>query len=150
MDPSTTLLIVTGAALVGSVGQTVISVKIGDPEKLRELQGQLKDYLSDLEAAKKSSDKKLLKQMEKKKKYMDTLQSEVSNATMKMTILSSVFALLIFAGLYYLFNPEQGIAYLSTYLWEAGSGLVNLTIIYWYIVSSFYFSTIVRKLMRVS
>jgi len=150
MDPSTTLLIVTGAALVGSVGQTVISVKIGDPEKLRELQGQLKDYLSDLEAAKKSSDKKLLKQMEKKKKYMDTLQSEVSNATMKMTILSSVFALLIFAGLYYLFNPEQGIAYLSTYLWEAGSGLVNLTIFYWYIVSSFYFSTIVRKLMRVS
>jgi len=150
MDPSTTLLIVTGAALVGSVGQTVISVKIGDPKKLRELQGQLKDYLSDLEAAKKSSDKKLLKQMEKKKKYMDTLQSEVSNATMKMTMLSSVFALLIFAGLYYLFNPEQGIAYLSTYLWEAGSGLVNLTIIYWYIVSSFYFSTIVRKLMRVS
>lgn len=150
MDPSTSLLIVTAAALVGSIAQTVISVKTVDPKKLQALQGQLKDYLSDLEAAKKSSDKKLLKQIEKKKKYMDSLQSEVSNATMKMGLFSSVFSILIFAGLYYIFNPEQGIAYISTYLWEEGAGIVKLTIFYWYIVCSFYFSTIVRKLMRVS
>jgi uncharacterized membrane protein (DUF106 family) len=150
MDPATSLLVVTGAAVIASIGQTFISVKTVDPRKLQTLQAELRDYFSDLEAAKKSSDKKLLKQIEKKKKYMDSLQSEVSNSTLKMSLFTMVFALAIFVGLYYLYKPGESVAFLSTYLWDETAGAIKLDYLWWYVVANLFFSTVVRKIMGVT
>ena len=149
MDPMTSLMIITFASLVGAIGQTIIYLKTVSPEKLKTLQGEVRDYFSQLEAAKKSSDKKLLKQLEKKKKYMDSLQGELSSATMKQSLLSMVFALLIFYGLYNVFKPGQEVAFLSTYFLTP-DGIQTLDFILWYALSSLFFSLLVRKIMRVS
>jgi len=149
MDPLTGLLVATLASLIGAIGQSVISMKTVDPQKLKTLQGELKDYFSDLEAAKKSSDKKLLKQIEKRKKYMDSLQSEVSNATLKMSLFSMFFVFAIFYGLNYLYQPDENVAFLSTYLLNEADGLLKLGYYYWYIISAMFFSIVVRKIMRV-
>jgi len=149
MDPMTSLMIITFASLVGAIGQTIIYLKTVSPEKLKTLQGEVRDYFSQLEAAKKSSDKKLLKQLEKKKKYMDSLQGELSSATMKQSLLSMVFALLIFYGLYSFFKPGQEVAFLSTYFLTP-DGIQTLDFILWYALSSLFFSLLVRKIMRVS
>lgn len=150
MDIPTSMLFVLLASLISSIGQLVIAVKSVDPKKLKDLQTEIKEYFSELEAARRSSDKKLLRQLEKRKKYMDSLQSEVSKATMKRSLLSMAFTLSIFAILYYMFKPGVDMAFISTYFITNQSRKVQgLDFILWYAVCSLFFTLIIRKIMKV-
>jgi len=146
MDFVTTLLVVTASAFVNALGNSLISVKIQDPGKLKELQRQVKDYREQIEAAKKVSDTKILKSLEKKKRYIDSLSSEVSSITLKQTLASLGVTIATFYLLLWLIPTEQTVAVISTHLLNPEDGLIKLNTVYWFMVSTIFFSTATRKL----
>jgi len=145
MDFFSSLLLVTGAGIFNATVNTFLSVKISSPEKLRRLQEEVKDYREQLEAAKKASDTKVMKSLEKRRKYIDTLSNEVSSATLKQTLASLAITLVAFYLVMWLIPQGSPVAYLSTYLWNPQDGLASLDPVLWFMVTTFYFSIVSRK-----
>lgn len=146
MDFVTTFLIVTSSAFINAMANSLISLKIQDPEKLKELQQQVKDYREQLQAAKKVSDTKILKSLEKKKRYIDSLSGDVSSITMKQTLASVAITIVTFYLMLWLIPADRTIAVLSTVLLNPSDGLIQLNTVYWFMISTFFFSTASRKL----
>jgi len=144
------IVVVAVVSFVNVVLQTLISKKFTDPNKLKQYSEELKEYTAALEAAKKSKDKKLLKQLEKRKKYISTLESEIRRSTTYQLIVSLILSLAVFYLLSYLFKPGEPIAFISTYLIWPPSEIVKLDFILWFIISSFFFSIVVRKIFGLS
>ncbi|HYA21684.1 MAG TPA: EMC3/TMCO1 family protein [Thermoproteota archaeon] len=147
MDFITTLLLVTGAAIFNSVGNTLLSAKITDPEKLKRLQQETKDYREQLDAAKKASDMKVMKSLEKRKKYIEMLSNEISSALLKQTLASLAITLVAFYLVLWLIPQTDMVAYVSTYLWNPEDGLIGLNSVYWFVVTTSYFSIVSRKVL---
>ena len=145
MDFIISLLLVTGAAVFNSTANTFLSVKISDPEKLKKLQQETKDYREQLEAAKKASDTKVLKSLEKRKKYIEMLSNETSSALLKQTLASLAITLVAFYLMLWLIPQGTTVAYMSTYLWNPQDGLVSLDSVLWFVVTTSYFSLMTRK-----
>jgi uncharacterized membrane protein (DUF106 family) len=150
MDFVTSLLIVTAAAFINATANSLIAVKIQNPAKLKELQQQVKDYREQLEAAKKVSDTKLLKSLEKRKRYIDTLSNEVSSATLKQSLASISVTIVSFYLMLWLVPAGQTVALISTHLLNPGDGLIKLDTVVWFMVSTIFFSTATRKLFGLS
>jgi len=146
MDFVTCLLLVTASAFINAVGNSLISMKIQDPEKLKELQLQVKDYREQINAAKKVSDTKILKALEKKKKYIDSLSNEVSSITLKQTLASLAVTIATFYVIIWLIPTDQTVAVISTHLLNPEDGLIKLNTVYWFMISTFFFQTAARKL----
>jgi uncharacterized membrane protein (DUF106 family) len=146
MDFISSLLLVTGAAVFNAAANTFLSVKISNPEKLKRLQQEAKDYREQLDAAKKASDTKVMKSLEKRKKYIEMLSNEVSSATLKQTLASLAVTLVAFYLMLWLIPQGTTVAYVSTYLWNPGDGLVGLDSVFWFVVTTSYFSIVTRKL----
>lgn len=139
-------------SLINVVLQTLISKKFMDPKKLKKLNEELKEYTSALDAAKKSGDKKLLKQLEKKEKYISSLQSEVTKATTYQMLLSLALTFVVFYLLSYLYKPQVPVAFIPTFLIfpSKDSNFISLDYILWFMVSSIFFSIVVRKILGMS
>jgi len=150
MDLAGPLLVVAALAFVNAFGHTLASVKLFNPEKLRALQEEVKDYREQLEAAKKSSDTKLLKSLEKRKKYIDTLSSDVSSATLKQTMASLAITLSVFYFMLWLYPQGQVVAIIPTYLINPQDGLIMLDPVFWFMISTMFFSTAARKALGLS
>ena len=146
------VIVIAIISFVNVVLQTLISKKFMDPKKLKQLNEELKEYTSALEAAKKAGDKKLLKQLEKKEKYVSSLQSEITKATTYQMLLSLALTLIVFYMLSYLYKPQVPVAFIPTFLIfpSKDSNFVSLDYILWFIISSIFFSVIVRKLLGMS
>ena len=145
MDFISALLLVTGAAVFNAAGNTLLSVKISNPEKLKRLQQETKDYREQLEAAKKASDTKVMKSLEKRKKYIEMLSNETSSALLKQTLASLAVTLVAFYLIMWLAPQGTTVAYISTYLWNPEDGLVGLDSVMWFVVTTSYFSILSRK-----
>lgn len=153
MQPITSpVIIIALISLINVVLQTLISKKFMDPKKLKQLNEELKEYSSALDAAKKAGDKKLLKQLEKKEKYIHSLQNEVTKATTYQMLLSLVLTFIVFYLLSYLYKPQLPVAFIPTFLIlpSKDSNLISLDFILWFMVSSIFFSIVVRKLFGMS
>jgi uncharacterized membrane protein (DUF106 family) len=146
MDFITSILLVTGAAIFNAAGNSFLSVKITDPEKLKKLQQETKDYREQLEAAKKASDTKVLKSLEKRRKYIEMLSNETSSALLKQTLASLAITLVAFYLMLWLIPQGTTVAYMSTYLWNPEDGLIALDSVLWFVVTTSYFSIVTRKL----
>jgi len=146
MDFITALLLVTGAAIFNAVSNTFLSVKISDPEKIKTLQQETKDYREQLDAAKKASDTKVMKSLEKRRKYIEMLSNEISSALLKQTLASLAVTLVAFYLVIWVVPQDLIVAYVSTYLWNPGDGLIGLNSVYWFVVTTSYFSIVSRKL----
>jgi len=150
MDFVSSLLLVTFLALVNAIGNTLVSAKIYRPENLRKLQEEVKEYKEQLEAAKKISDAKLMKSLEKRKIYIDTLSKEVSQATLKQTLASLAITLVTFYSMIWLLPQGTVVAVVSTHLWNVQEGLIKLDYVLWFMLSTIFFSTATRKAMGIT
>lgn len=146
------VIVIAIISFINVVLQTLISRKFIDPKKLKQLNEELKEYTSAIDAAKKAGDKKLLRQLEKKEKYINSLQSEVTKATTYQMLLSLALTLVVFYLLSYLYKPQVPVAFIPTFLVfpSKESNFVSLDYILWFMVSSIFFSVIVRKLLGMS
>jgi len=143
--PWSTLFIFLLAAVI-SFFITLANRLTTDPEKIRVWRKEIAEWNQQFNRARKSGDKKQLDKLMKKQQYILQLQAKMSWQSMKVTFLFFIPLMIVwyFLGLTY---GNASIAYFpgigSRLLWFS-------SLLWWYLLCSFLFSTIFSHLLGIS
>lgn len=136
--PSATIFILLLAAFLTFL-TTFVNRLFTKPEQLKAWRKEIKAWTDEFRDAQKSKDKKRLAKVEKQKDRILKLQQKMSWQSMKVSLLFFVpFILMwqVLAGIY-----RGPVAFLP--------GFGPLTIIFWYLICSFFFSTVFSRIFGV-
>ncbi|MEM3769999.1 MAG: EMC3/TMCO1 family protein [Candidatus Bathyarchaeia archaeon] len=118
-----------------------------NPEKTRAWRKEIAEWNQQFNKARKSGDKKQLEKLMKKQQYILQLQAKMSWQSMKVSFLFFVPLMIIWSFLGSFYTGENAnIAYFP----GIGPQLLFPPLFWWYLLCSFFFSTIFSHLLGIS
>jgi len=126
-----------------------IRQKLINQEQFVEWQAEIKAWNEEKSRAAKTGDKKLLARLKRREKRILQLQSKMFKKQMiilflNMAIFLSVWQILIF------YLGDKAVAYLPFSIpFQTGSPPYTLNLFYWYIVCSFFSTSLVSRILGV-
>jgi len=118
---------------------SIVNRLFTNPEQLRAWRKEIKEWTDEFREAQRSKDKKNLAKVEKQKTRIMKLQQKMSWQQMKVSLLFFVPFLLMWQVLWGIY--QEPVAFLP--------GFGPLSIIYWYLVCSLFFSTLFSRILGV-
>jgi uncharacterized membrane protein (DUF106 family) len=126
-----------------SLVTTILNRKFIDREKMAEVQQEINKWNSLKNRAKKTGDKKLYAKAKRQEPHILQLQSRMFKQQMKTTAVTIVPFFILFSTLPGFFGPTVALA-----PWLGGEPY-GLPFIYWYMICSFFISTVLRRITGV-
>jgi uncharacterized membrane protein (DUF106 family) len=127
-------------ALTVSLLTSLANRLLTDPEKLKAWRKEIAEWNSELRKARKEGDKKRMEKLMKKQQYILQIQAKMSWQTMKVMLLFFV-PLLIMWQILGVFYGSSPVAYLPGVGASIPIPLFGNSLIWWYMLCSFLFST---------
>ncbi|MCK4478641.1 DUF106 domain-containing protein [Candidatus Bathyarchaeota archaeon] len=118
---------------------SLVNRLLTNPEKMRAWRKEIKDWTSEFKEAQRNKDKKKLAKVEKQKAKIMKLQQKMSWQSMKISLLFFVPFILMWQVLWGIYQGP--IAFLP--------GFGPLSIVYWYLLCSLFFSTLFSRIFGV-
>lgn len=128
------LLCVSLTLLTSSVNRL-----LSNPKKLAAQRKEVKKWMDEFKEAQKSKDKKRLAKVEKQRSRIMKLQQKMSWQSMKVSLLFFIPFILMWQLLWGIYT--EPVAYLP--------GFGPLSIVYWYLLCSLFFSTVFSRALGV-
>jgi uncharacterized membrane protein (DUF106 family) len=139
------VVLAVGVNLISAVGR----LKLTNIEKVRRYTAEMKAFQSEMRAAIKEGNKQKQEKLKKKQQQMQKMQAEMMTENLKPTL----FFALPFFGLYFLMTQFLNGAHVCVLAVAPISIPLIVTSIpilmpyfWWYLISSFAFSTIITRL----
>ena len=112
---------------------------LSNPGQMKAWRQEIKKWTEDFKTAQKTKDKKLLAKVEKKKKSIMKLQQKMSWQSMKVSLLFFVPFIIMWQVLWGIYRGP--VAFMP--------GFGHLSIVYWYLLCSLFFSTLFSRALGV-
>ncbi|MCK4497625.1 DUF106 domain-containing protein [Candidatus Bathyarchaeota archaeon] len=112
---------------------------LSNPKKLAAQRKEVKKWMDEFKEAQKSKDKKRLAKVEKQRSRIMKLQQKMSWQSMKISLLFFIPFILMWQLLWGIYT--EPVAYLP--------GFGPLSIVYWYLLCSLFFSTVFSRALGV-
>lgn len=112
---------------------------LSNPVKMKGWRKEIKTWTDEFKEAQRSKDKKRLARVEKQKAKIMKLQQKMSWQSMKVSLLFFVPFILMWQVLWGIYS--QPVAFLP--------GFGPLSIVYWYLICSLFFSTVFSRALGV-
>jgi uncharacterized membrane protein (DUF106 family) len=147
--PTSTIIVTLMALLVNLISASARRVLV-DINKVRRITAEVKAWREELMKAVKEKDTTKIEKLKKKEKVMNELQAKMFWENMK----PSLFFMIPFLLLWYLMSATIGldtivaVSPIPIYLLFFTIG-PELNLWWWYLISSFAFSTMIMKLFKV-
>ena len=138
--PGATIFILLLCVLLTSL-TSLANRFFSNPEQLRTWRKEIKKWTDEFKAAQKSKDKKLLAKVEKQKARIMKLQQKMSWQSMKISLLFFIPFIIMWQVLWGIYS--EPVAFLP------GFPFGPLSIIYWYMLCSLFFSTLFSRALGV-
>lgn len=146
------ILVITLVSLTVSLISMATTKKfVYTPQFIKQREEVMK-YKKELQEAKKKNDKKKLKRLDKKKEQMQKLEAKMSLSTLKTFPMSLPF-IIVFMWLSQNYNALGNFIILPIYIpfiaeFNPALGAWTINWFWWYFITSFSFSTILRKILK--
>jgi len=144
LEPVAQTLLVTLLSLISSIIQTILTVWFANPKIINSISAEIKSYKEEQQTAKKLSDKKMLKALEKRAPYIRQRESRVSSMQMKLLVSGVVVSLIIFWLATALFGLSTTIAIVPAPVIQ-GKDPILVNVLVWFTICTLFFSSIARK-----
>lgn len=144
LEPATQTLLVTLLSLGSSIIQTILTVRFANPKILKSIGAEIKSYKEEQQTAKKLSDKKMLKALEKRAPYIRQRESRISSMQMRLLVSGVGVSLIVFWLATALFGMSTIIAIIPASAIQ-GKDPIEVNVLVWFTISTLFFSTITRK-----
>lgn len=118
---------------------SLVNRLLTNPEQMRTWRKEIKEWTSEFKEAQRNKDKKKLAKVEKQKAKIMKLQQKMSWQSMKISLLFFVPFILMWQVLWGIYQGP--IAFLP--------GFGPLSIVYWYLLCSLFFSTLFSRIFGV-
>lgn len=118
---------------------TTVNRLLTNPEQQRAWRREIKMWTDQFKEAQRSKDKKNLAKVEKQRARIMKLQQKMSWQSMKVSLLFFIPFIIIWQVLWGIYS--EPVAYLP--------GFGHLSIVYWYLLCSLFFSTVFSRAMGV-
>ncbi len=118
---------------------TLVNRLLTNPEQLSVWRKEIKEWTDEFREAQRSKDKKKLAKVERQKARIMKLQQKMSWQSMKVSLLFFIPFLIIWQVLWSIYR--EPIAFLP--------GFGPLTIVFWYLICSLFFSTLFSRIFGV-
>lgn len=129
------LLLCTSLTLLTSLVNRLLT----NPEQMKVWRKEIKKWTDDFKTAQKTKDAKLLAKVEKQKAGIMKLQQKMSWQSMKVSLLFFVPFIILWQVLWSIYGGP--VAFLP--------GFGHLSIVYWYLLCSLFFSTLFSRALGV-
>ena len=146
------ILVITLVSFIVSLISIAMTKKfVYTPEFIKQREIVMK-YKKELQEAKKNNDQKKLKKLNKKKEQMQKLEAKMSLSSLKTFPMSFPF-IIVFMWLAQNYNALGNFIVLPIYLpliaeFNPSLGAWTINWFWWYFITSFCFSTILRKVLK--
>jgi uncharacterized membrane protein (DUF106 family) len=137
--PGSTLFIFLLAATITFV-MTLANRLLSDPEKLKAWRKEVGDWYEQLRIAQKSGNKKQIEKLMKKQQYIMQLNAKASWQSMKVSLLFIIPLMVVWSFLGGIYGGAE-IAYFPGVGWNLPIPLFGASLLWWYTLCSFLFST---------
>jgi len=132
-------------ALVITLATSVANRLLTDPEKMKAWRKEISEWNKELREARRANDKKRMEKLMKKQQYILQLQGKMSWQTMKVSLMFFIPILIVWQALIG-FYGNSPIAYFPGIGATLPIPMFGLSMIWWYMLCSFLFSTIFSHL----
>ena len=132
-------------ALVITLATSVANRLLTDPEKMKAWRKEISEWNKELREARRANDKKRMEKLMKKQQYILQLQGKMSWQTMKVSLMFFIPILIVWQALIGFYGNSQ-IAYLPGIGATLPIPMFGLSMVWWYMLCSFLFSTIFSHL----
>jgi len=136
-------LLAGGMSLLTSLANRLLT----DPEKSKAWRKEIAEWNSEFRKARREGDKKLLEKVMKKQQYILQLQTKMSWQTMKVGLIFIVPLFIIWQILGSSYS-QTGIAYFPGIGPNLPLPLFGSSLLWWYLICSFLFSTLFSHLFK--
>ncbi|MCD6432249.1 DUF106 domain-containing protein [Candidatus Bathyarchaeota archaeon] len=133
-------------ALVITLATSVANRLLTDPEKMKAWRKEISEWNKELREARRANDKKRIEKLMKKQQYILQLQGKMSWQTMKVSLMFFIPILIVWQALIGFYGNSQ-IAYFPGIGATLPIPMFGLSMIWWYMLCSFLFSTIFSHLL---
>jgi len=131
-------------ALVITLATSVANRLLTDPEKMKAWRKEISEWNKELREARRANDKKRMEKLMKKQQYILQLQGKMSWQTMKVSLMFFIPIIIVWQVLIGFFDSP--IAYFPGIGATLPIPMFGLSMVWWYMLCSFLFSTIFSHL----
>ena len=140
-SPSSTFFTIV-LALTVSLATNLLNRKFVDREQMMAWQSEIKRWNTDRNLAKKTGDKKLSAKVKKQQPRILQMQSKMTSQQMKTSLITFVPLIIMWQVLMGFFQATPVARLPGVYIGE----LIELPFFYWYIICSFFMSTLLSRI----
>lgn len=137
--PPTATIFILLLCVVLTLVTSSVNRLLTNPKEMRAWRKQIKEWTDEFKEARKSKDEKRLAKVEKQRARIMKLQQKMSWKSMKVSLLFFVPFLLMWQLLWGIYR--EPVAFLP--------GFGPLTIVFWYLICSLFFSTLFSRALGV-